>query len=358
MSNFTCNFCAHGNPEGSKYCNECGSPLNLALCSRCEAINSVSATQCYQCGAPLPSVEAEEIAIPRAALTEIAQSERLPTKDDPVPIALGERLDQLLGDPLVKPREPQEATSEDRPSFAAALTADPASRDNDGSLGPSHSGGATYPRRNPSRARGFLLVVSVAVAGAVYWTSLGPTHPPDLQTMTDEGRAIVPEPASSAPAVAAEPADTPKQPPTGDALTTADSRPSSAASFELPTTGRESISPAAEASPSTASSSESSASAREIRSHGADVAAPQLAAQAPESKDAQAPSHAEAADSLGYGTAKITSVRAGGDPRRMVTQGRTKEQAERDAIATSSLIERELANSPPADSENKPPSGL
>jgi hypothetical protein len=88
------------------------------------------------------------------------------------------------------------------------------------------------------------------------------------------------------------------------------------------------------------------------------VAAPQLAAQAAESKDAQAPSHAEAVDSLGFGTAKITNARAGGDPRRMVTQSRTKEQAERDAIATSSLIARELANSPPADSENKPPSGL
>ena len=270
MSNLICNFCAHGNPEGSKFCNECGSPLNLTQCSRCEAINTVSAKQCYQCGAPLSQSETEEIAIPPAAWTEIAQSGSLPTKDDPVPIALGERLDQLMGEPLVISHEPQETTAEDRPSLAVSLTADPASRDNDSSSSPSHSGGATYRRRNPSRARGlFLVVVLVAVAGAVYWTSLNPTHPPEVQTMTDEGRATAPEPASSAPAVTVESADNAMQSPTG---------------------------------------------ARESSSHGAE-AAPQVGGQAPESEDAQAPSRAEAADSPDHGTTKITSARAAGSMR-------------------------------------------
>ena len=47
-----------------------------------------------------------------------------------------------------------------------------------------------------------------------------------------------------------------------------------------------------------------------------------------------------------------------GDPRRVVTKGRTKEQAEREAIETRRLIARELAHSPPADSgDRKPPPG-
>jgi len=309
MSNVTCNFCAHGNPEGSKFCNACGSPLNLTLCSGCEAVNSVSAKECYRCGARLSSVATEEIAVPPAALTEIAPSGSLPTRDDPVPIALGERLDQLLGDRLARSDEPRETTAEDGPPLAAALTADPASSDN-GSLSQSHISGATYPGRNPTRARRILLVVVlVTVAGAVLWTSVNPTHPPDLRSVTDEGPATAPEPGSSAPAVPPEPADKPMESPTGL---------------------REPGSPDAEA-------------------------APQV--PAPESETAQAPPRAEAADSPGHASAKISGARASDDARRIVTQGRTKKQAERDAMATSSLIARELGSSPPAGSENKPPPG-
>jgi hypothetical protein len=307
MSDVTCNFCAHGNPEGSKFCNACGSPLNLTLCSGCEAVNSVSAKECYRCGARLSSVETEEIAIPPAALAEIAPSESPPAKDDSVPRALGERLDQLLGEPLARSHEPQETTAEDRPSLAASLTTDPASGDNR-SLSQSHVGGATYPGRNRNRARAILLVVVLVTgAGAVLWTSVNPTHPPDLRSMTNEGSATAPEPASSAPAVPPEPADKPMESPTG-----------------LPRPG----------------------------SSDAD-AAPQV--QAPESETSRAPPRAEAADSPDHAASKTSDARAIDDARHIVTQGRTKKQAERDAMATSSLIARELGSSPPAGSENKPP---
>jgi hypothetical protein len=343
MSSLSCNFCARGNPEGSKFCNECGSPLNLTLCSRCEAINNVSAKQCYQCGAPLPSAETVDTAIPAAALTEIAQNaERVPTKVDPIPIALEERLGALLGDPRGISHEPQATTVEDPPSPATALTADPASHNDDGSLNPIH---ATYPGRNPTRAYGFILVVVlVALAGAVYWASVNPTHPPSLRTMAGGESKTPPESASSTPAAQAEPAENPKQSPTEDPLPTAGPLPLSAGSFESPATGRESISPSAEAGPSTTGSSESSATTRDSRSLGAD-AAPPVAGQAPESENAQGPSHAGAVESLGGGTAKITNARGNGDPR-VVMQSRRKEQAERDAIATQRLIARELTDAP------------
>src|SRR5436190_14615663 len=49
-----CAFCAHRNPAGAKFCNDCGSPLHLKPCSQCDAINNQTATNCYKCGAACP----------------------------------------------------------------------------------------------------------------------------------------------------------------------------------------------------------------------------------------------------------------------------------------------------------------
>src|SRR5262245_11457577 len=49
-----CAFCRHDNPAKAKFCNECGSPLNMALCA-CGAVNEVTDAQCHKCGAPLES---------------------------------------------------------------------------------------------------------------------------------------------------------------------------------------------------------------------------------------------------------------------------------------------------------------
>jgi hypothetical protein len=108
-----------------------------------------------------------------------------------------------------------------------------------------------------------------------------------------------------------------------------------------------------EALPSTEASSESPATVRESIPPGAD-AEPPAALQARESVDAQVPSRAKAADA--GGTGKTSDASETGDPRRVVTKGRTKEQAERDAIETRRLIARELADSPPANSDERKPS--
>src|SRR6266567_1661626 len=145
MSGLACNFCAHGNPEGSKFCNECGSSLNLSLCCRCEAINAVSAERCHQCGAPLSSGDPEGMEIPATALLEIAHSaERAPTKGDPVPISVAER----WGNPGALAPE-LKATVEEPPSRAAAPAADPVSDGDEGPVRPSHAVHATYAGRDP-----------------------------------------------------------------------------------------------------------------------------------------------------------------------------------------------------------------
>jgi len=48
-----CPFCEHKNRAGAKFCNECGSPLSLAPCKRCGAINNLMDPECQRCGAPL-----------------------------------------------------------------------------------------------------------------------------------------------------------------------------------------------------------------------------------------------------------------------------------------------------------------
>jgi hypothetical protein len=108
--------------------------------------------------------------------------------------------------------------------------------------------------------------------------------------------------------------------------------------------------------PSPEASTKSPATVGESISPDADVTPP-AAGQAPESVEAQAVPQAKAAESLNGETAKTTNAGVTSDPRRMITKGRTKEQAEQDASATRRLIERDLANSPSTDSRDKPPPG-
>jgi len=53
---FRCPFCSHENPSGARFCNECGSPLHLAPCTHCDAVNDIELSACHGCGAPLPRV--------------------------------------------------------------------------------------------------------------------------------------------------------------------------------------------------------------------------------------------------------------------------------------------------------------
>ena len=73
-----CPFCAHTNPAGAKFCNECGAPLHLRPCNRCEAVNNQVDKNCYKCGIALsmPCI-AHEAAPVRPALDAVAASASL-----------------------------------------------------------------------------------------------------------------------------------------------------------------------------------------------------------------------------------------------------------------------------------------
>ena len=97
MSTSSCRFCPHVNPAGAKFCSECGSPLHVKPCPKCEAICDLSAGTCYQCGA---SFEAERVpdAAVEAAPQSAAPAERIETTATAgsahVPESLAERLDE------------------------------------------------------------------------------------------------------------------------------------------------------------------------------------------------------------------------------------------------------------------------
>lgn len=57
MDTLQCSFCSHENPADAKFCNACGSSLNLQLCAHCGAVDHVSSRNCYKCGAPFAAVE-------------------------------------------------------------------------------------------------------------------------------------------------------------------------------------------------------------------------------------------------------------------------------------------------------------
>src|SRR6185503_6884384 len=53
MAALHCLSCEHANSAAAKYCEQCGSVLDLRLCEKCEAINQSNALRCHGCQAPL-----------------------------------------------------------------------------------------------------------------------------------------------------------------------------------------------------------------------------------------------------------------------------------------------------------------
>ncbi|MEF8700022.1 MAG: zinc ribbon domain-containing protein [Candidatus Accumulibacter sp. UW26] len=57
MLSHQCLFCDHENPPDARFCNDCGSPVDMQACNACGAINKRTSSHCYKCGSALtPSV--------------------------------------------------------------------------------------------------------------------------------------------------------------------------------------------------------------------------------------------------------------------------------------------------------------
>ena len=225
--------------------------------------------------------------------------------------------------------EPKRAV-DDPPSPAAALPGEPAAR---GEKGPSSrfgGDGPIYSERSRNRASGFLLAaLLVAAVGAIYWVTEGARRPPAADTASRGGSTTAPQRASSAPAN--------PQPSTNPSGTQ-----------QVPDAAPRAVSSDSSASPPTTVESTSSSA----------ETSPPATVQTPEGAAAQASTATGTTESVDGGAAKTTNAPATGDTRRRtVAPQRTKEQAERDAIATQRLIERELGDSSRAGSASNPPPG-
>lgn len=96
MTPSTCCFCAHANPAGSKFCNECASPLHLKPCRRCNAVNAREAQTCYRCDSSLHAVPT----------TPAASPERIVAEADETLAALRRELDAAPLPEAILAREP------------------------------------------------------------------------------------------------------------------------------------------------------------------------------------------------------------------------------------------------------------
>jgi hypothetical protein len=323
MSPLSCSFCCHTNPEHSKFCNECGSPLNLVPCSLCEAINNVADSRCCRCGARLdPAATVEHADKPQhtSAAWETDDGtgtgsigmERRAIASASIPISLADRLASSTWSAHAARHDAP------RPVVPHARAA--------GELTPQDN---PEPDRTPSTYRGVsrdyaartgyrihavvLALLFVAVAGAVYWSSIQPTQPAERTTGADPAPASVLAPVAVAP-------------------------PAVAPASEGTARDRAIEVPAAQSDAATASTDPTRASTAQPQGDVTPTGARTVAEPAP-------------------GTPPAINGHASTDARRTVPHVRTREEAELDARATQRLIARDLGTAPRVDSPAAPASG-
>jgi hypothetical protein len=61
-----CAYCAHPNPLGTNFCNDCGAALHLQPCRKCGAVSVATASSCRSCKQPFPERPVIDVAIPWA----------------------------------------------------------------------------------------------------------------------------------------------------------------------------------------------------------------------------------------------------------------------------------------------------
>ena len=80
-----CHQCQFENPAGAKFCNECGSNLELA-CPQCSNVNPPGSKFCNECGHNLAKLS------PPAESSQPSQQPDLPSAPpEPAPLPEGER---------------------------------------------------------------------------------------------------------------------------------------------------------------------------------------------------------------------------------------------------------------------------
>lgn len=181
MPSANCHFCAHANPAGSKFCNQCGSPLDLKPCVQCEAMNHIAVDRCYQCGAPFAAAQDREFAEVAASAAgasagvpgavergiESASPGQEPANPlpDRIPVVLSQRMDPASrpADALRHARVEPRAAAQDLPGAQ-----DDAWIDSRRSIGTARETARVAQRRRATGAA-FAAVAVCAIVGGGYY---------------------------------------------------------------------------------------------------------------------------------------------------------------------------------------------
>ena len=225
MSTSSCRFCAHANPEGAKFCNDCGSPLHLKPCPQCEAITDVSAENCHQCGAPFVASGAADALAKSIPASPIADAPR----DEPeirahIPESLAACL--AAGGADVRARD-------DVVHFLGTAEPDVREPDSDAVL----TRDRVVPPRKGIFYRASFVVAPVVFAAVAYYAYIH--GGPAMRALTNliviaRGTEEAPAPASAAPAVPPPVATRVDAPPAVAAPAPQPVRPDAAPTIEPP----------------------------------------------------------------------------------------------------------------------------
>jgi hypothetical protein len=311
MSSVTCRFCAHANPAGARFCNDCGSPLDFKPCPNCEAVNDARSDRCHQCGlalAPQTVASASALTPPIASAPDAMAGRR--EASDNVPIALAERVAAgSRGATSPEYRAPPEhrIVEEEDPVVAELDRRERV---------------AAYSERTPSfvtpnRIAALVIVLGIVGAGAYYAYLRG-----------------VPLPALDG-------ADAPTASQRDGAPTTSSRTPATSSGAPAATSGGATATGAAVLSPDAATAARSAAAPG---ARAASQATIEPAAAAPPAGTQPASPRAEANAAAPPEKAQTAEPRSRArDTRDATRQGSTGARVDRDAIETQRLIERDLA---------------
>jgi hypothetical protein len=380
MATLSCRFCTHANPEGAKFCNDCGAPLHLRPCPQCEAITDASEAHCHQCGASLAVTDGSAVSAPDSAIAA-ARRDRGEAGDLGAAGDRGEDGDRgEAGDRVVEadrgetgPHIPE--SGEARPhipeSLAACLDAADSRKDRGRDdvlhyLGrtdaddatPRASGSARAepvrrigsPRRSPVVRAAIVIALAVVGAGGFYAYLQGA---PALRSLADlvafatgADDEAVSKPAS--PAGASTALTAPALPSAG---ATAPAPPAPAAtSPAVPAPARKDIVHAAR--PAVAAVEPAVPAKGTAPSAAPNTAAPAMDASAPAKTDSAAPKGARArnsADPTASAPRRARDVPRSAPPQ----QSESAAGSDRDAIETRRLITRELGGFLPPNANGR-----
>jgi hypothetical protein len=221
-----CRFCARVNPEGARFCNECGSPLTLVGCPRCEAINALDADRCHQCGEALPGrahAAPPKIRSPQPNVNATISASGAPAAAqsvdeldvDPLattPIALARRFGRALNERATDspgrasdapreeslPRDEASAVRERQASHVERIVANVQPRVSDADREPAPADLRPSEGRGASRQRfsvaPVVAVILLVAAGAVAYYVMPRAPQPDIGTTTTPAAPVTASP--------------------------------------------------------------------------------------------------------------------------------------------------------------------